>query len=109
VSANFLPSKLLPALATRTPILVVAEADTPLAREVGQGGYGVVVRPGDKEGLKMALTMLGDSTVIERMSALAADRAVFFSRERVLGQYTATLRQMSEALETLEVPQLTMS
>jgi len=109
VSANFLPSKLLPALATRTPILVVAEAETPLAREVEQAGYGLVVRPGDKTGLQKALATLGDPAVIERMSALAAERAVFFSRERVLGQYAATLRQMSEALDTLKVPQLTMS
>ncbi len=109
VSANFLPSKLLPALATRTPVLVVAEADTPLAREIALGGYGIVVSPGDQEGLRAALQTLGDPREAKRMSALAAERAVFFSRDRVLGEYATLLEQMSRTVEACQLPQLSMS
>jgi colanic acid biosynthesis glycosyl transferase WcaI len=105
-SANALPGNLLPALATRTPILAVAEDGSPLAREIAQGGYGVVVKPGDKLALKEALRILDDPATIRRMSELAAQRAIFFSRDRVLGQHAATLRQMTEVVETFEIPQL---
>jgi colanic acid biosynthesis glycosyl transferase WcaI len=94
VSANFLPSKLLPALATKTPVLVVAEQETPLAREITQGGYGIVVHPGDKVGLQAALKRLADPSEVAKMSELAAERAIFFSRERVLGEYAALLQKM---------------
>jgi len=94
VSANFLPSKLLPALATKTPVLVVAEQETPLAREITQGGYGIVVHPGDQVGLQSALKRLADPSEVAKMSALAAERAIFFSRERVLGEYAALLQKM---------------
>jgi colanic acid biosynthesis glycosyl transferase WcaI len=109
VSANFLPSKLLPALATKTPVLVVAEENTPLAREITAGGYGIVVHPGDKAGLQTALRRMSDPAELEKMSALDAERAVFFSRERVLREYVSLLRQMTHTLETLQVPQLSMS
>jgi colanic acid biosynthesis glycosyl transferase WcaI len=109
ISANFLPSKLLPALATRTPLLVVAEQDTPLAREITAGGYGVLVRPGDKEGLQAALRRMSDPAEMERMSVLAGERAAFFSRERVLGEYAAILKRMAAATESCQMPQLAMS
>lgn len=106
ISANFLPSKLLPALATRTPLLVVAEADTPLAREILTHGYGKLVRPGDKAGLRTALRAMSDPAERQRMSALAGERAIFFSRKRVLGEYAALLDQLALPTETCELPQL---
>lgn len=109
ISANFLPSKLLPALATRTPLLVVAEPETPLAREITTGGYGVLVRPGDRAGLQAALKKMSDPAEMERMSVLAGERAAFFSRERVLGEYASLLNQMIFAAENCQIPQFAMS
>ena len=73
---------------------MVAEQETPLAREITQGGYGIVVHPGDKIGLQAALKRLADPSEVAKMSALAAERAIFFSRERVLGEYAALLQKM---------------
>ena len=97
VSANFLPSKLLPALATHTPVLAVAEASTPLAKEIELGGYGIVVPPGDTKALMNALRVLADPAEISAMSAKAAERSVFFSRERVLGEYVSLLTKLVSA------------
>lgn len=95
VSANFLPSKLLPALATHTPVLAVAEAATPLALEINLGGYGIVVPPGDQSALRKALLTLSDPTSIAQMSAKAAERSIFFSRQHVLAEYAHLLAQMT--------------
>lgn len=95
VSANFLPSKLLPALATGTPVLAVAEKGTPLASEVEEGGYGAVVEPGDGAGLGAALQKLEHVETASAMSKHALRRAEFFSRSRVLEQYEALLHRMT--------------
>lgn len=95
VSANFLPSKLLPALATHTPVLAVAEAGTPLATEIEQAGYGRVVPPGDHEALAAALQSMADPATQKEMSARAAERSAFFQRERVLLEFERLLEKMS--------------
>lgn len=92
VSANFLPSKLLPALATGTPVLAVCEEDTPLGREVSEGGYGAVIHPRDVGGIKATLQAWKESS--ESMVALgkkARERSEFFSRERILTTYESEL------------------
>lgn len=43
--ANFLPSKLLPALATGTLLLAVCDFKSPLDKEVLDGGFGGVIAP----------------------------------------------------------------
>ena len=91
VSANFLPSKLLPALATGTPVLAVAEATSPLAKELSQAGYGLVVPPDNYDALRGALQELADPAKVQTMSRLARERAHFFSRERVLGEFAEAL------------------
>jgi colanic acid biosynthesis glycosyl transferase WcaI len=97
VSANFLPSKLLPALAAHTPVLAVAESDTPLAKEVTTTGYGLVVSPGDQVALAAALDQLASPDVRAQMSARAAERARFFHRERVMLEFASLLEKMIPA------------
>lgn len=94
VSANFLPSKLLPALATHTPVLAVAEKDTPLATEIEQAGYGRVVPPGDRQALTATLREMSDPQAAQEMSKCAAERAAFFQRERVLLVFQSLLEKM---------------
>ena len=55
VGANFLPSKLLPALATGTPVLAICDSDSPLGHEVIEGGFGEVVPSGDPHSLTRVL------------------------------------------------------
>ena len=40
---HFLPSELLPALATGTPVLAVCDESSPLGREVQRGAFGAIV------------------------------------------------------------------
>lgn len=88
VSANFLPSKLLPALATGTPVLAICEEDTPLGREVSQGGYGAVIHPRDDAAIAATLHSWKESPELMALYARKArDRSSFFSRERILSAY----------------------
>jgi len=95
VGANFLPSKLLPALATGTPVLAVCEADSPLGREVREGSFGEVVAPGDESALA---NVLGNwQTEPERLFGLSKNALSWsekYGREKILSSYEAELRRM---------------
>jgi colanic acid biosynthesis glycosyl transferase WcaI len=95
VGANFLPSKLLPALAAGTPVLAVCERDTPLGAEVIEGDFGAVVRPGDEQELAAVLARWREQPAeLERLGRNASHRAKLYSRERSCGMYEALLMQL---------------
>jgi colanic acid biosynthesis glycosyl transferase WcaI len=97
VGANFLPSKLLPALATGTPVLAVCDPDSPLGREVGESGCGEVIRPGDASALKHVLRKWQDHPeYIAGMSRQARKRAALYERNFVLGQYEKELEMLTK-------------
>jgi len=92
VSADFLPSKLLPALATGTPVLAVCERTSPLGQEVGEGEFGAVVCPGDTQGLAQTLRCWRKEPDLTRaMSAKARERARLYHRDRILPEYETEL------------------
>jgi colanic acid biosynthesis glycosyl transferase WcaI len=95
VGANFLPSKLLPALATGTPVLAVCDQRSPLAEEVLAGGFGVVVPPNDPARLRAVLQRWQEAP--EELAALgerAAHRARAYHREVILPQYERELERL---------------
>lgn len=95
VGANFLPSKLLPALATGTPVLAVCDHSSPLAAEVMEGGFGDVVAPGDVDGLRRVLNRWASNVeVLDRYSERARVRSELYSRENVLGRYEDELTRL---------------
>jgi len=95
VGANFLPSKLLPALATATPVLAVCDRGSPLADEVIDGGFGEVVEPGNAEALRSCLERWkSHPEILQRMSENAKIRAARYHRDAVLPQYEEELRQL---------------
>ena len=99
VSANFLPSKLLPALATGTPVLAICEADTPLGREVSKGGYGAVIHPREVDEINETLQAWKDSPdLTAAYSQKARERSEFFSRERILTTYETELSALATGL-----------
>ncbi|CAN5133064.1 WcaI family glycosyltransferase [soil metagenome] len=101
VSANFLPSKLLPALATGTPVLAVCDAASPLGREVAEGGFGAVVAPGDGSGIEAVLRAWDDDpAALEALGQRAKERARRYRAREILGTYLAEL----ERLVGTEVP-----
>ncbi len=96
VSANFLPSKLLPALATGTPVLAVCDADSPLGREVAEGGYGAVIHPDDETRIREILAQWNAQPgLLRNFGEKALERSAFFKRERILGTYEEELTQLA--------------
>ena len=88
VGANFLPSKLLPALATGTPVLAVCEETSPLACEVKAGRFGEVVLPNDPKHLREFLKeWLRKPELLKQFSENARQRARLYRRESMLSRY----------------------
>lgn len=95
VGANFLPSKLLPALATGTPVLAVCERNSPLAHEVLEGGFGAVVTPGEGKALSDVLAKWQQNPAeLVTLGARALVRAERYSRELILSEYVKELEQL---------------
>lgn len=98
VGANFLPSKLLPALATGTPVLAVCEPESPLGREVIEGEFGVVVAPDDAGAVGQVLQRWAETpNELIRLGRRAEARAARYSREASCGAYEGLLREMVSA------------
>jgi colanic acid biosynthesis glycosyl transferase WcaI len=95
IGANFLPSKLLPALATATPVLAVCDRSSPLANEVIEGHFGLVVAPGSSEALKEGLEMLKSPELREEFSINAKARAAIYHREKVLSTFDLELQKLN--------------
>ena len=96
VGANFLPSKLLPALATGTPVLAVCEKSSPLGAEVIAGGFGEVIEPGDSAGLETVLkSWNANPALLEEMSRRAFASSKSYAREKILAEYAAELEKLA--------------
>lgn len=95
VGANFLPSKILPALATGTPVLAVCETNSPLGKEVTVSGCGEIVAPGDPAALRAVLQKWQDHPeLVVEMSRRAKERAAIYERNNVLGKYEVELNAL---------------
>ena len=98
VGANFLPSKLLPALATGTPVLAVCDSASPLGKEVLEGGFGEVVEPGDLSNLTAVLRRWHDDPrLLAEMSIRSKARAALYSRDRILSLYEQELQSLVDS------------
>jgi colanic acid biosynthesis glycosyl transferase WcaI len=96
VGANFLPSKLLPALATGTPVLAVCEEQSPLGREVIEGGFGEVVPPGDAKRLAAVLRRWADEgQFLSELGANARRWSARYERSAALGLYWEEIRRLA--------------
>jgi colanic acid biosynthesis glycosyl transferase WcaI len=95
VGANFLPSKLLPALASGTPVLAVCEENTPLAKEVNAGKFGVVTPPGDTKALKAVLQRWSENPAeLVQMGEQAKVYGRNFSRVTILSLYESEMLRL---------------
>lgn len=93
LGANFLPSKLLPALATGTPVLAVCERNSPLGEEVLAGGFGEIVSSGDASALSATLTRWQrEPALLRTLGERAKERARLYHRDRILPVYEAELQ-----------------
>ena len=95
IGANFLPSKLLPALASGTPVLAVCDSDTPLGLEVKAGAFGEVVPPGDDTKLKETLQRWSENpALLEKMSQNALTYGARYKRTSILSKYELELERL---------------
>ena len=96
MGANFLPSKLLPALATGTPVLAVCDESSPLGREVQRGAFGAIVPPDDRSSLRQVLgKWLARPELMAQLGRNALKWAERFERANILGQYEDELRRLT--------------
>lgn len=92
---TFHPSKLLPALATGTPVIAICESNTSLAREVIAGNFGMVIDPDNVEQLKSIIsTWENDNKMLNSFSKNAINYSSFFNREKILGQFENYLNEI---------------
>lgn len=95
VGFNFLPSKLLPALACGTPVLAICDKTSPLGMEVLAGGFGEVVEPNDTQALAELLVRWHQNPdQLEHYSSKALERAKIYQREYILEQYLSEIENL---------------
>jgi glycosyltransferase involved in cell wall biosynthesis len=88
------PSKLYEAMASGRPVVLVAEGEP--AKIVQEQEAGLVVRPGDEQGLVAALrTLAGDPALRDRLGAngrRAAER--YFNRSEIADRFVEYLEEL---------------
>jgi len=90
---SFIPSKLIPAIATGTPILAVSDAESPLGQEVLRAGLGPHVRWDELHELPLLLRQLADDPApLADWQHQAQERSGFYRRERVIGTFDEAIR-----------------
>jgi colanic acid biosynthesis glycosyl transferase WcaI len=92
----FFPSKLLSILQYGRPVLAVADEASELARATREGGFGIVVEPGDAAGLKAAAQGIIGASAEQKAEWARRGRAWVdqFRRSRVLGEFEVRLAQV---------------
>lgn len=92
---SFIPSKILPAMASATPMLVVCDADSPLGREMTESEAGPVFRWDTVDDVGPLLANLPDRTdVFATWQENALRRAALYDRTTILDRYADLLRGM---------------
>lgn len=92
---SFIPSKLIPAIATGTPILAVSDRESPLGQEVERAGLGPHFtwdQLGDVPPLLHTLAVAPEA--LPGWQRAARERSAFYRRERVLDEYERALRAL---------------
>jgi len=95
VGASFIPSKLIPCIATGTPVLCVCDRDGPLGTEVKQHNLGFCMPWPEIDSLGDKLARItSESSMIPSMQQNAVDRSQCYTREAVIGTIENELGQM---------------
>lgn len=94
----FFPSKLLSILQYGRPVLAVADEASELARATREGGFGLVVEPGDAAGLSVAARTIVTASAEQKAEWARRGRAWVdqFRRSRVLGEFETRLQQVAQ-------------
>jgi colanic acid biosynthesis glycosyl transferase WcaI len=86
-------------LATGTPVLAVCEPNSPLGREVIEGGFGEVIDPGNTAKLGETLNRWGEQPgFLTALQSRSRQRAKDFCRDRILTSYEEELVRCAESV-----------
>lgn len=92
---SFIPSKLIPGLASGTPILAVCDAGSPLGREMVQSEPGPRFGWDDLEGVSSLLHHLpGPAGRYGAWQRNALERARFYDRNALIDRYAETIHRI---------------
>lgn len=89
-----LPSKLYDYVGAQRPILAVVDPDFRVADVIRSNGFGIVVKPGDAEGVRDALDRICSGEFVYDPDPKDIEQ---FSRERSMAEYVETLETVRDA------------
>jgi colanic acid biosynthesis glycosyl transferase WcaI len=96
VGASFIPSKLIPCIATGTPVLGVCDSKGPLGQEVDEHGLGVAVEWSQFEQLAPRVhALLADPARFAQLQANTLRRAQTYGRTPILEKVEWELKQLA--------------
>ena len=89
-----MPSKLTGMMASGRPVVAAARQGTQLAEVVE--GKGIVIEPGDAEGLANSITLLADDAPLRRkLGAAAREYAVaYLGKQTILSEFEISLAEL---------------
>lgn len=93
--ASFIPSKLIPCLATGTPVAAVCDAEGPLGVELGEHGLGLRVGWSEVQDLARRVAELAaDPAGFEAIQGRCLERSRVYRREHAVERFAGLLEQM---------------
>jgi colanic acid biosynthesis glycosyl transferase WcaI len=96
VGASFIPSKLIPCIATGTPLLCLCDGEGPLGTEVRQHKLGLCLPWAEIQDLASGLRALqDDGSKFTAMQQSAVVRSRFYTRTAVIGLIERELKNLS--------------
>ncbi len=84
--SSYMPSKLIPAIATGTPVLAVCDAESSLGREMARSGLGPSIRWDHLDALGSAFAQASDPAVYANWQAASRLRSLDFDRRLIIDQ-----------------------
>lgn len=101
---SFIPSKMIPGMASQTPVLAICDEESPLGREMREhrpGAWYPWDRIDEIPGLLDHLPETPDRFM--KWQTNATERATFYDRDRVINRIEQLIRQLA-AGETIDLP-----
>ncbi len=93
--SSYMPSKLIPAIATGTPVLAVCDAESSLGREMSRSGLGPSIRWDDLGAVREALERACDPAQYAEWQAAGRHRSVAFDRRAIIDQIEHSLGDLA--------------
>ncbi|HWA97578.1 MAG TPA: glycosyltransferase [Pirellulales bacterium] len=98
IGASFIPSKLIPCIATGTPIFAVCDRLSPLGREMAEGQLGLNIPWEDQESLAGQLhAFVSDEPAFHHCQQNCLERARIYTRAAALDRAEALLAELVAA------------